>query len=979
MPSSENAGPENTGPEDISPESAGTARRELGIPELSLVVLVGVSGSGKTTFAREHFGRFEVISSDFCRGLVADDENDQAATGDAFDVLTYIAGKRLAAGRLTVVDATNVQPAARRQFVELARTHDVLPVAIVLDLPENLCTQRNSGRPDRRFASQVIHRQHDQLRRSLRGLNREGFRKIHVLRSPAQVEAAVVVRERLLTDHRDRTGPFDVIGDVHGCRTELEELLGKLGYRVTRDGSGRAVDAVPPGGRTAVFLGDLVDRGPDSAGVLRLVMGMVAAGHALAVPGNHENKLTRALSGRNVQVSHGLAGTLSQLDGEDEAFRKDVAEFCHGLVSHLVLDGGHLVVAHAGLKEAYQGRASGRVRSFALYGDTTGETDEFGLPVRYPWASDYRGRAMVLYGHTPTPEPEWVNNTMCLDTGCVFGGRLTALRYPEKEVVSVPAERVWYEPARPFPPSAPSRRGDRGDDGAEGIDGVRLAGGGDGRNGSGTATEPTVPARRDPGVLDITDVMGKRVIETAYHGRITVREENAAGALEVMSRFAVDPRWLLYLPPTMAPAPASGRPDLLEHPAEAFAAYRADGVTDVICEEKHMGSRAVLLACRDEAAARARFGVPDGMPGAVYTRTGRPFFGPGRRPAGEQSGPGRRAAREQGGPGRRPAGEQGGPGRGAAREQGPPGSARPLLDAVRAAVGAAGLWDELGTGWVLLDCELMPWSVKAGDLLRHQYAAVGAAARAALPEAVRLLGEAAARGVDVTGLASRTSARAANAEAFTAAYRRYCWPVDGLDGVRLAPFQLLATEGAVYHERDHSWHLGLADRLASAAPGLITVTRRLRVDTSDPDSVAAGTAWWEDLTEGGGEGMVVKPHANLTRDGQTRDGQTRDGQTRDGQTRDGQTRERRGLAQPGIKVRGREYLRIIYGPDYTEPANLARLRDRNLGRKRSLALREYALGLEALERGARGEPLWRIHEAVFGVLALESEPVDPRL
>ena len=917
MPSPEDTGPENTGPEDTGPESAGTARRELGIPELSLVVLVGVSGSGKTTFAREHFGRFEVISSDFCRGLVADDENDQAATGDAFDVLTYIAGKRLSAGRLTVVDATNVQPAARRQFVELARTHDVLPVAIVLDLPENLCTQRNSGRPDRRFASQVIHRQHDQLRRSLRGLNREGFRKIHVLRSPAQVEAAVVVRERLLTDHRDRTGPFDVIGDVHGCRTELEELLGKLGYQVTRDGSGRAVDAVPPAGRTAVFLGDLVDRGPDSAGVLRLVMGMVAAGHALAVPGNHENKLTRALAGRNVQVSHGLAGTLSQLDGEDEAFRKDVAEFCHGLVSHLVLDGGHLVVAHAGLKEAYQGRASGRVRSFALYGDTTGETDEFGLPVRYPWASDYRGRAMVLYGHTPTPEPEWVNNTMCLDTGCVFGGRLTALRYPEKEVVSVPAERVWYEPARPFLPPSPAA------DPA-----------------SASTTSPagtTSPARRDPGVLDITDVLGKRVIETTYHGRITVREENGAGALEVMSRFAVDPRWLLYLPPTMAPTATSARPDLLEHPAEAFAAYRADGVTDVLCEEKHMGSRAVLLACCDEETAQSRFGVPDGLPGAVYTRTGRPFFGPGRRPAREQSGPGRRPA----------------------REQSPPATARPLLDAVRAAVGAAGLWDELGTGWVLLDCELMPWSVKAGDLLRHQYAAVGAAARAALPEAVHLLGEAAARGVDVTGLARRTSARAANAEAFTAAYRRYCWPVDGLDGVRLAPFQLLATEGAVYHERDHSWHLGLADRLASAAPGLITVTRRLRVDTGDPDSVAAGTAWWEDLTKGGGEGMVVKPHANLTRDGQTRD--------------------RRGLAQPGIKVRGREYLRIIYGPDYTEPANLARLRDRNLGRKRSLALREYALGLEALERGARGEPLWRVHEAVFGVLALESEPVDPRL
>ena len=380
----------------------------------------------------------------------------------------------------------------------------------------------------------MIARQHDQLRRSLRSLSREGFRKVHVLRSPAQADAAVVVRERLLNDYRDRTGPFDVIGDVHGCRTELEALLGQLGYAITRDAAGRAAGAVPPDGRTALFLGDLVDRGPDSPGVLRLVMGMVAAGHALAVPGNHENKLTRALSGRNVQVSHGLAETLSQLAGEDEAFRKDVAGFCHGLVSHLVLDGGRLVVAHAGLKEAYHGRASGRVRSFALYGDTTGETDEFGLPVRYPWAHDYRGRAMVLYGHTPTPEPEWVNNTLCLDTGCVFGGRLTALRYPEKELVSVPAERVWYEPARPFlSPNAPGTAGD--------CDPA-----------SATGASPAA-ARREPGVLDITDVLGKRVIETGYQGRITVREENAAGALEVMSRFAVDPRWLLYLPPTMSP------------------------------------------------------------------------------------------------------------------------------------------------------------------------------------------------------------------------------------------------------------------------------------------------------------------------------------------------------------------------------------------------------------------------------------------
>jgi protein phosphatase len=873
---------------------------EYRIPQLSLVVLVGVSGSGKSTFARQHFGRFEVISSDFCRGLVADDENDQAATREAFDVLGYIAGKRLAAGRLTVIDATNVQADARKPLIELARAHDVLPVAIVLDVPEKICLERNALRFDRSFGSQVIHRQREQLRRSLRSLSREGFRAVHVLRGADEVAEASLIRHRLLTDHTDRTGPFDVIGDVHGCRAELEALLGRLGYQITRDAAGRPAGAVPPAGRTAVFLGDLVDRGPDSPGVLRLVMGMVAAGQALAVPGNHENKLVRALSGRDVQVSHGLAETLSQLAAEDEEFRRQVGEFCRGLVSHQTLDGGRLVVAHAGLKEAYHGRASGRVRSFALYGDTTGETDEYGLPVRYPWAADYRGRAMVLYGHTPVPEPEWLNNTLCLDTGCVFGGRLTALRYPEREIVSVPAERVWYAPAKPLA--------------ATGADSGPPA------------------AERDPGVLFISDVLGKRVIETATAGRITVREENAAGALEVMSRFAIDPRWLLYLPPTMAPCATSAEPGLLEHPAEAFAAYAADGVAEVICEEKHMGSRAIVLACRDDRPA-GRFGVPDGQPGAVHTRTGRPFFAAAR--TGE------------------------------------------LLAAVRAAIAAAGLWDELDTSWLLLDCELMPWSVKAESLLRQQYAAVGAAARAALPAAAGVLAQAQARGLDVAELAGRTAARVAGADAFTAAYRRYCWPVRGLDGLRLAPFQLLATERDTYYQRDHGWHLALAGRLADAAPGLIQRTRSLVVDTTDPDSVAAGIAWWSELTEAGGEGMVVKPLANLVR---VSPGGRPPGPPDRRSAPSAGTPARQGrLSQPGIKVRGPDYLRIIYGRDYALPGNLARLQDRNLGRKRSLAVREYALGIEALDRVVSGAPLWRVHEAVFGVLALESEPVDPRL
>ncbi len=865
----------------------------LGIPELSLVALVGVSGSGKSTFAWQHFGRFEVLSSDFCRGLVADDENDQAATKDAFDVLNYIAGKRLAAGRLTVVDATNVQRDARRKLVELARAHDVLPVAIVLDLPERVCIERNADRPDRDFGARVVRRQAGQLHRSIRGLAKEGFRKVHVLRSVEDVEAATIVRERLLTDFRDQHGPFDVIGDVHGCRSELESLLDRLGYALVRDEDGRPVDATHPDGRRPIFVGDLVDRGPDTPGVLRLVMGLVEAGHALCVPGNHEHKLVRALDGRNVKISHGLETTLAQLDDETEEFRQQVKDFCYGLVSHLVLDDGRLVVAHAGLKEAYHGRASGRVRSFALYGDTTGETDEYGLPVRYPWADDYRGNAMVLYGHTPTPEAEWINNTMCLDTGCVFGGKLTALRYPEREVVSVPAEKVWYEPAKPLDDRSPVAR--RSADWQRNLE----------PHGADRLT-----TRDRSSMLSIDDVLGKRIIETAHHGRITVREESAAGALEVMSRFALHPRWLPYLPPTMAPVATSKRPELLEHPDEAFAAHDAVGVTDLICEEKHMGSRAVVLACRDGSAAADRFGATRGETGAVYTRTGRSFFEP--------------AATEE------------------------------LLARIRAGIDNTGLWEELATDWILLDCELLPWSAKADELLREQYASVGIAATTALAAADNGLTAAQSRGIEVDELAERTRARAGNAAVFRDAYRRYRWPVDGLDGIAIAPFQVLATDGRTYADRNHDWHLGVADRLAASDAKLFRETDRTHVDTRDPASMSAGVTWWESLIAAGGEGMVVKPRANLTQ-------------------------ARRGLAQPGLKVRGREYLRLIYGPDYTDPTNLDRLRDRRLNHKRSLALREYALGLEALDRLVRGEPLWRIHEAVFAVLALESEPVDPRL
>jgi protein phosphatase len=856
----------------------------LTIPKLSLVVLVGPSGSGKSTFARRHFRPTEVLSSDFCRGMVSDDENDQSVTKEAFEVLRFVAGKRLSLGRLTVVDATNVQPEARRPLVELARQYHCLPVAIVLDLPERVCQERNRDRLDRDFGPHVIRNQSSQLRRSLRGVRKEGFRHVFLLETPEEVEAATVERVPLWNDRTGEHGPFDIIGDVHGCCDELETLLLRLGYAHT----GPAGAWSHPGGRKLVFLGDLVDRGPRIPDVVRLVMDSVNAGTALCVPGNHEIKFMRAVWGKNVQITHGLAESLEQFSAYEKhyrAFSRVTAEFIDGLVSHYVLDDGKLVVAHAGMKEEMQGRGSGGVREFALYGETAGETDEFGLPVRSNWASAYRGRAMVVYGHTPVPQPDWLNGTVNIDTGCVFGGKLTALRYPEKEFVSVPAARIYCQPAKPFLPAE-----------------------------SQSLTLSAQQTHDD--VLDAEDVLGKRIISTRLRGNVTIREENATAALEVMSRFAADPRWLIYLPPTMSPCETSRVEVLLEHPAEAFAYYRNEGVPKVICEEKHMGSRAVVVACRDEAAARKRFGVTTGECGVVVTRTGRRFFN-------DES------------------------------------LERSFLDRVRSAITAADIWTKLDTTWACLDCELMPWSAKAQELLRTQYAAVGAAGTASLPRAVQALSVANTRltGEERSKLAEvedRFRLREKDIEAFVAAYGQYCWSVSSLDDLKLAPFHLLATEGHVHADREHPWHMETLAEICRADPGLLLATRYTLVDVTDQASQDEGIVWWREHTRRGGEGMVVKPLSFIHRG-------------------------HRGLSQPAVKCRGREYLRIIYGPDYTCEDNLARLRSRGLGRKRALALGEFALGIEALERFVRGEPLRRVHECVFGVLALESEPVDPRL
>ncbi len=865
---------------------------EIRVPEFSLVLMIGASGSGKSTFANQHFAQHEVVSSDFCRGLVSNDENSMDATADAFALLHYMVGIRLKRGLLTVIDATNVQPYARKELLALAREYHALTVAIVLNIPVDVCERRNEKREDRNFGNRVIRQHVQQLKKSLRGLRKEGFHKVTVLNSVESVQSVVSIsREKLYNDRKSVHGPFDIIGDIHGCYDELVTLLGELGYQINsvidnteqerteNTACNYGYDVVHPEGRTIIFVGDLVDRGPASPAVLKLVMSMVGSGSAYCVPGNHDIKLQKYLKGKNVSLNHGLAETVEQLSLETETFKDNLKEFLYSLISHLVFDDGKLVVAHAGVTEDMQGRGSSAVRAFCLYGESTGEIDEFGLPVRHNWAAEYRGKAKVVYGHTPVPEAEWLNRTIDIDTGCVFGGKLTALRYPEETLVSVDAKDVYCEPVKPL-----------------------------------ESTISTLSHQHSyDDLLDISEVTGKRIVQTRLRHNITLQEENSIAALEVMSRYAINPKWLIYLPPTMSPCGTSQMPEFLEHPQQAINYYRKRGVSKVICEEKHMGSRVVVIVCKNADVVAKRFGLVTDSIGVCYTRTGRNFFT-------------NKELESQ------------------------------FLQRMQSALTSSDFWQEHNTDWVCLDAELMPWSAKAQALLKDQYASVSAAATHSLRAAQEALESFASRGISgADRLLDKIGYKRDAIGKYTTAYRNYCWDVTGIEDYKIAPFHIMATEGTAHVDKSHQWHMQNIEKLCAAAPELFRKTIYKEVDVNDEVSVQDLIDWWLELTLTGGEGMVVKPLDFVV------------------QTKKGE------LLQPAVKCRGSEYLRIIYGPEYDLPEHMAELKQRGLSRKRSLALREFALGVEGLERFVRQEPLRRVHESVFGVLALESEAIDPRL
>lgn len=586
---------------------------------------------------------------------------------------------------------------------------------------------------------------------------------------------------------------FDIVGDVHGCDEELASLLTALGHPADPDDR-------HPQGRRLVFVGDLVDRGPATPAVLRRVMGLVAAGRALCVAGNHDVRLAEALRGLPVEPGHGLEESLDQLAGEPARFRDAVVAFIDALPGHLVLDDGRLVVAHAGLEEAHHGSDSTAARDQAIHGAYTGEFDDRPMPVRDDWAARYTGAAAVVQGHTPVAEAEWFRGTICIDTGCVYGGRLTALSWPERGLVSVPARVAWSRSAR-------------------GALAPRVA--------------VPRPVRRPPPELPAA-------AETARCLR-----ELAAKAAPVPPADAREGRgrYVVHLPPTMSSCDPSraGRP--LEHPLGALAHYAAEGVRQVVCEEKHTGVRVVAIVCRDAAAARRRFGADDGSCGAIHSRVGRAVLSAEHEAS--------------------------------------------LLDALRAGAGRAGLWHELSSDWLCLDGELV----------------VSPAAARSPDDANRGAGDA------------------------------------------LALFHLLGAEGRTFFHEPHVRQLGLLARLAhhAAAAADVRVTRHRVVDLERPVDVAAAIAWWHDLADAGGEGIVVKPPAPAFSGV-------------------------RGPVQPALKVRSESWLSRVYGAAANDAGGLEGLRGRSLATKRARALGQFALGVEALERFVAGEERTRVDACLDAIL-----------
>ncbi|MCT6923782.1 polynucleotide kinase-phosphatase [Metasolibacillus sp.] len=858
---------------------------QLHLPDAAIVLCIGPSNSGKSTFLQQLIASniikpSEIVSSDDYRITVADIdfidfqgttkqeadllyEQYSAISTEAFQLMEQVVTARAKLNRLTFVDATHLNAREREKYFAIAKRQHVPIYGIIFDAPLEQLLARDNMRENPRGAAR-IKQQARKLKDEKRFLKKEAFAKLYTLNPD---DAYSIVREPSSLAIELGTG-IDVIGDIHGCYDEMMALIEKLGYR---EDNGLYIH---PEGRKLISVGDIMSRGPKSLATMQFWLKQIEAGLSFMTDSNHGWKIARWLEGRAVQLSHGdelVEQEIQQFEiihgiEETKALKERLAKMLLRAPSHYLIKEngiGKAVITHAGIRDRYIGKNSSRIRDFCRYGDVVG-TEANGRPIRADWYADHQTSELIIWGHEPKLKPLKMNNTVNIDQGVVFGGQLTAFRYPESTFEAVTA----YE------------------------------------NYAGEQQNPLLEAAAkhfDP--PNIHAFIDGFEVATTHGGTVWVGNGYAKAAIDTVSHYTVPLEQLIYIPPTMSPTPQTSQlDDYLEHPAEAFAYYKKHGFTELIAEKKHMGSRAVLLLFKNKQIAKEW--IDTETLGVITTRSGRAFFDT--------------AAHET------------------------------IVQKLHTELAAKNYFERMETDFVLLDAEILPWNLKAQSLIDEQYAHV---AEHALMDRQKLATKLQTTLVDVAEWQQQYKELLRNAVRFDAVYQNYCWSVDDLSAIQIAPFHILAHSTETCFHKPHTWHMEMNHWLAQHSD--IFITTEYQVIENEQDEQKA-IAWWEEMTAVGHEGIVIKP---LTFIPKSKDK----------------------LIQPAIKVRGREYLRIIYGMDYTDPKQLAQLKKRNPSKKMKHALQEFALGLEGIERFVQKENIARIHECVLATLALESDAVDPRL
>ncbi|WP_107840840.1 polynucleotide kinase-phosphatase [Metasolibacillus meyeri] len=859
---------------------------QLHLSQAGIVLCIGPSNSGKSTFLKQLIENnmikpSEIVSSDDYRITVADldfidfqdatkqeadllYEQYSAISTEAFQLMEQVVNARAKLNRLTFVDATHLNAREREKYFAIAKRQHVPIYGIIFDIPLEQLLAHDNMRENPRGAAR-IKQQARKLKDEKRFLKKEAFTRLYTFNSDA--DAWSIVREPSPLTIELGTG-IDVIGDIHGCYDEMLALIEKLGY-VEENGL-----YIHPEGRKLISVGDIMSRGPKSLATMQFWLKQIEAGLGYMTDSNHGWKIARWLEGKNVQLAHGdelVEQEMQQFEIEygvekTTALKQHLAQMLLQAPSHYIITEngiGKAVVTHAGIRDRYIGKNSSRIRDFCRYGDVVGTGDN-GRPIRAEWYADHKTSELIIWGHEPKLKPLKMNNTVNIDQGVVFGGQLTAFRYPESTFEAVEA----YE------------------------------------NYAGEQQNPLLEAAAkhfEP--PNIQAFIKGFEVETTNGGTVWIGDGYAKAAIDTVSHYTVPMEQLIYIPPTMSPTPQTSQlEEYLEHPAEAFAYYKKYGFTELIAEKKHMGSRAVLLLFKNKQIAKEW--VDKETLGIITTRSGRAFFDANAHEI--------------------------------------------IVQKLHTELVAKNYFEKMATDFVLLDAEILPWNLKAQSLIDEQYAHV---AEHALMDRQKLATKLQTTLVDVAEWQNQYKELLRNAVRFDAIYQNYCWSVDDLAAIQIAPFHILAHSNETCFHQSHPWHMEMNHWLAQDSSIFIATDYQIITNEQDEQKVIA---WWEEMTAVGHEGIVIKPLTFIPKN-------------------------KGRLIQPAIKVRGREYLRIIYGMDYTDPKQLTQLKKRNPSKKMKHALQEFALGLEGIERFVQKESMARIHECVLATLALESDAVDPRL